>query len=75
MAAKGACPPEDCGGVLGYENLKEVFSDKKHPEYKDMREWLGLKPRQSWDLDYIDMELHQALVRQSGSANHKNEMF
>ena len=37
---KGACPPEDCGGAWGYENLKEVLADKKHPEHKDIKEWL-----------------------------------
>lgn len=39
IAGKGACPPEDCGGAWGYEHLKEVLADKKHPEYKDMVEW------------------------------------
>lgn len=37
---KGACPPEDCGGAWGYENLKKVLADKKHPEHKEMKEWL-----------------------------------
>ena len=36
-----SCPPEDCGGVWGYENLLEALSDKKHPEHKQLREWLG----------------------------------
>ena len=37
---KGACPPEDCGGAWGYENLKKVLADKSHPEHKEMKEWL-----------------------------------
>lgn len=37
---KGACPPEDCGGPWGYENIKVVLEDKKHPEYHDIKEWL-----------------------------------
>jgi len=36
-----ACPPEDCGGVPGYENLLEVISDPENEEYEDMIEWLG----------------------------------
>jgi hypothetical protein len=28
-----SCPPEDCGGVGGYEFLKEVLNDPDHPEY------------------------------------------
>lgn len=38
---KRACPPEDCGGIWGYENLLEVISDPKHEEYKERIEWLG----------------------------------
>jgi hypothetical protein len=38
-----ACPPEDCGGTPGYENLMAVMSNPKDPEYKEMKEWLGKK--------------------------------
>jgi hypothetical protein len=36
-----ACPPEDCGGVWGYEDLLKVIRDPRHKEHKAMREWLG----------------------------------
>jgi len=36
----GACPPEDCGGVWGFENLKEILRDPKHEEHKQRKEWL-----------------------------------
>lgn len=36
-----ACPPEDCGGVWGYEDLLKTIRDRKHPEHKSMKEWLG----------------------------------
>jgi len=35
------CPPEDCGGFWGYENLLQILKDKKHPEHGEMLEWLG----------------------------------
>jgi len=35
------CPPEDCGGLYGYYNLLEIISNKKHPDYGDMVEWMG----------------------------------
>lgn len=41
IRGKRSCPPEDCGGIWGYENLKEIMANKKHPEYKEMKEWLG----------------------------------
>ena len=36
-----ACPPEDCGGVPGYERLLEILQDREDPEHKSMHEWLG----------------------------------
>jgi hypothetical protein len=41
MAGKRACPPEDCGGVGGYERLLEIIADPKHEEYAEMMNWLG----------------------------------
>jgi hypothetical protein len=41
-AGKGACPPEDCGGVWGYEQLKATLADPGAEEHGDMLEWLGL---------------------------------
>ena len=48
---KGTCPPEDCGGPFGYMDLKEILKDPKHPEYKEMREWLGLTKKETWETD------------------------
>ncbi len=36
-----ACPPEDCGGIYGYADMLEAISNRKHPEHKSIREWLG----------------------------------
>ena len=36
-----ACPPEDCGGIWGYENLLEILRDPNHEEYESMTEWLS----------------------------------
>lgn len=36
-----AAPPEDCGGPPGFEQLKEILADPKHPEYAEMMEWYG----------------------------------
>jgi hypothetical protein len=42
VAAKGACPPEDCGGPWGYANLRQILADPSHEEHQEMLEWLGL---------------------------------
>ncbi len=36
-----ACPPEDVGGVPGYEMFLEAIADPSHPEHEDMLEWIG----------------------------------
>lgn len=38
---KGACPPEDCGGIWGYYELLDAVQDPDHPDHEDMLEWLG----------------------------------
>jgi len=35
------CPPDDCGGVPGYEEFLNAIRDPKHPEHKAMAEWIG----------------------------------
>ena len=35
LAGKRACPPEDCGGLGGYEHLLEVIRDPDHEEYQE----------------------------------------
>ena len=36
-----ACPPEDCGGIGGYENLVTVIKTPAHEEYESTLQWLG----------------------------------
>jgi hypothetical protein len=60
---KGTCPPEDCGGPHGYQNLKQILANPKHPEYEFMKDWLGLEPDEEWDAEYFDLEDTQEAVR------------
>lgn len=41
LEGKRTCPPEDIGGVEGYEDLLKIFSNPKHPEHKGMMEEFG----------------------------------
>lgn len=43
LAGERACPPEDCGGIPGYENFLEIINDSKHEEHESMLEWVGGK--------------------------------
>jgi len=55
-----AGPPEDCGGVPGYEVLCDAIADPAHPQHEHWREWLGddFDP-DAFDRDEINAELRQ----------------
>lgn len=55
-----ACPPEDCGGLGGYENLLEALRNPQHAEHDEMLEWLGgdFDP-EAFDVDEINQVLHE----------------
>lgn len=42
-AGARACPPEDCGGTMGYYHLLVAISDPTHEEHETMLEWVGGK--------------------------------
>ncbi|RKT72491.1 pRiA4b ORF-3-like protein [Saccharothrix variisporea] len=48
-AGEGACPPEDCGGPGGYENLKAAVTDPTAQDHADLLEWLGLDSGDDFD--------------------------
>jgi hypothetical protein len=41
LKGKRACPPEDCGGVWGYDDFLQAIQDPNHPEHETMLEWIG----------------------------------
>ena len=50
IKGKRACPPEDCGGVWGYEELLEALHDPDSAEDDELLEWLG----EGFDPEYFD---------------------
>ena len=36
-----AGPPEDCGGPDRFLELTRALADRRHPEHKELREWVG----------------------------------
>lgn len=41
IKARGACPPEDVGGIWGYYEFLEALKNNEHPEHEEYKEWIG----------------------------------
>jgi hypothetical protein len=41
LGGKRACPPEDCGGIYGYQEFLEIIMNPGHEDYEPMLEWVG----------------------------------
>ena len=59
VAGARACPPEDCGGVGGYEEFLCVIADPSHPEHGEMLAWAG----GAFDPEAFDIEERNRLLR------------
>jgi hypothetical protein len=64
----GACPPEDCGGPPGYEQLRAVLADPGNEEHDDMLTWLGLDHASEFDPAAFDIEAVNCGLVAVGSA-------
>lgn len=60
VTGRRACPPEDVGGVSGYDNFVEAMSDPSHPDHDDMVEWYGedFDPA-AFDTEAVNRLLHR----------------
>lgn len=56
IKGQGQCPPEDCGGVWGYENILAILANPKHAEYKETKEWLFMDEDEEWDVNEFDID-------------------
>lgn len=59
IAGENACPPQDVGGVGGYEEFLEALADPAHPEHAELQRWIGrpFDPR-AFDIDEINARLN-----------------
>ncbi|WP_162944108.1 MULTISPECIES: plasmid pRiA4b ORF-3 family protein [unclassified Rhizobium] len=57
-----ARPPEDVGGVSGYERFLEIMADDEDPEHIDTKRWCGGHFDPEWfDLAVVDKDVRNAL--------------
>jgi hypothetical protein len=64
ISGQNACPPEDCGGPGGYDDLRKVLRDPLHEEYGEMKEWMERISHPSFDpkkyrVDEVNIELRK----------------
>lgn len=59
---KRNCPPEDCGGVGGYEDMIEIISNPTKDGYDAMIEWLG----DEYDPEEFEIEEINEMLKEKG---------
>lgn len=65
---KRACPPENVGGPLGYEEFCAAIKNRKHPDHLDLKQWYAdltgsatpFKP-EAFSVDEANLELRKYL--------------
>ena len=57
LAGKRACPPEDCGGAAGYEEILEALKAPHKKKYRERLDWLGDYDPEAFDLEAVNARL------------------
>ena len=52
----GRCPPEDVGGISGYQELRRVLADPRDAEHEHMLAWLGIADAREFGPAAFDLE-------------------
>lgn len=64
VGGRRAAPPDDCGGIWGYEHLVEILTDPTHPDHEDRLEWLGWDDASHFDPAAFDPDdVNKALAK------------
>lgn len=65
-----SCPPEDCGGPYGYEELLNILFDPDHEEYENMQEWVG----PFFDPEEFDLALTNDLLHNNADDDQAEDL-
>jgi len=53
LEGEGNTPPENVGGISGYQDFIEIYKDKNHPEHKEYKTWAE-------SLNYKEFDIQEA---------------
>ena len=69
-----SAPPEDVGGLGGFEEFLEIYRDPSHPEYAEMKEWADSQEFREYDPDWINNSLKYLNYKKTewDQINHDN---
>jgi hypothetical protein len=56
VGGRRKAPPQDCGGIWGYQELLEILDNPGHEERQDRLEWLGIDRPDQHDPAHFDPE-------------------
>jgi pRiA4b ORF-3-like protein len=65
-----ACPPEDCGGVQGYQSLLEAIHDPFHAKYRETWAWVGT----DFDSEAFDVAAVNRALASRGQRRHLQDV-
>jgi len=57
LAGERACPPEDCGGVGGYDHVLYALRNPDEPKLAEFRQWIGEFDPEAFDLERTNSNL------------------
>jgi len=59
IGGQRACPPEDCGGAGGYQEMLDALRNPRDPRGEELRLWLGAR---TWNPEAFDLERVNASI-------------
>ena len=67
-----ACPPEDCGGYGGYQEMLRVLADPDDEDHESMRVWVGRRyDSERSDVLIANLSLRRSRLREVKSARDR----
>ncbi|NJM66111.1 MAG: plasmid pRiA4b ORF-3 family protein [Acaryochloris sp. RU_4_1] len=61
------CVHGSCGGDWGYAHLLKVLKNRRHPEYRERKEWVGKRfDPKAFDLEEVNQVLRELELQSAG---------